>query len=146
MVGTMGNKLTDLEINLAQKILRQQFHVNGLDLTLYQSKQNCRLNPVAITNWLQIIHCRDRNHWILASAIGCEIGTVKIYDSLFRKLDDSTKQIIYKYLPNDTRIKMVGTTEKQHGGEDYGVFSIAFATSLALGKDPTTQRVLQTKI
>ena len=37
--------------------------------------------------------------------------------------------------PNDTKTKVVGTTQKQTGGKDYGVFAIAFATSLAFGVD-----------
>ena len=36
----MGEKLSDLDINAAQRILKQQFpNVNGLDSTLYQIKE-----------------------------------------------------------------------------------------------------------
>jgi len=35
----MGKELTDLEINLAQKLLKEQFvHINGLQYTLLQEK------------------------------------------------------------------------------------------------------------
>ena len=57
---------------------------------------------------------------------------VLLYDSV-----QMNKQI--KYCPNDTKIKVIGTTQKQLGGKDCGIFAIIFATTLALGGDPGSQ-------
>ena len=97
-------------------------------------------------NWLQIFHCRQRNHWITATTIGCSDGIVKIYDSVYRHLDEPTKKTLHQVFPNDTRIKVVGTTQKQAGGRDCGVFAIAFATSMAFGLDISTSAFHQEKM
>ena len=56
---------------------------------------------------------------------------VKVYDSVYRHLDESTKKTLYQVFSNDTKIKVIGTTQKQTRGKDCGVF----ATSLAFGVD-----------
>ena len=123
----MGEKLSDEDINHAQKILKLQFpNLNGLKLTLHQ--ENFSSEPTS--NWLQIIHYCERDHWITATTIGCD-RVVQIYDSVYRDVDEPTKRIIYNVYPCGTRIKVMGTTQKQKGGNDRGVFAIAFATSLA---------------
>ena len=128
-----GEKLTDKEINRAQNLLKSQFpKLNGLKLTLHQEKVSVQ----ATTNWLQIIHCRQRDHWILATTIGCDETMVLLYDSVYRNADEPTKVILFKVFPNDIKIKVIGTTQKQLGGKDCGIFAIAFATTLALGGDP----------
>ena len=128
----MGDRLTDREINHSQKILKLQFpELNGLRLTLCQETPSNEPTQ----NWLQIIHCHQREHWITATTIGCNDGMVKVYDSVYRHLDESTKKTLYQVFPNDTKMKVVGTTQKQTGGKDCGIFAIAFATSLAFGID-----------
>ena len=50
----MGEKLTDMEINHCQKLLKLQFpKLNGLRSTLQQDKPSSE----PTTNWVQIIHC-----------------------------------------------------------------------------------------
>ena len=73
----MGEKLTDVEINLAQRILKLQFsNLNGLHSTLFQCKPYTADDQIN-DNKLQIVFCKDRSHWILATTIGCESGEVK---------------------------------------------------------------------
>ena len=86
-------------------------------------------------NWIQIVHCQSCDHWITATTIGCSNEMVKIYDSVFRSINDPTKQILYKYFPKNAKIKVVGKAQKQVGEKDCGIFAVAFATSLALGVD-----------
>ena len=71
-----GDKLSDLEIKFAQKLLKQQFPaLNGLQCTLFQSKpQICK--PLQ----LQVIHCSTRDHWIVASNCMCMDGELNVYD------------------------------------------------------------------
>ena len=72
-------KNSDEEINHAQKLLKSQSpKLNGLKLTLYQEKVSVQ----ATTNWLQIIHCRQRDRWILGTIIGCNKTMVLLYDSV----------------------------------------------------------------
>ena len=138
----MGERLSDTEINIAQKMLKIQFpNVNGLNLTLCQTTD--KKSELHITNWLQIIFCKDRSHWVAATTIGCEVGAVKVFDSIFHKLDEESKHCILNYLPKNTKIKLVGTSQKQIGDRDCGVFAIAFCTSLAFGKDPAKQKFIQ---
>ena len=128
----MGDELTDREINHSQKLLKVQFpKLNGLRLTL------CQESPLnePTRNWLQIIYCQRRKHWITTTTISCNDGMVKVYDSFYRHLDESTKKILYQVFPNDTNIKVVRTSQKQEGAKDCGLFAIAFATSLAYGVD-----------
>ena len=55
-----GDKLSDLHINFAQKLLKQQFPwVNGLQCTLLQSKNN---PDKPLQDQLQVIHCCTRDH------------------------------------------------------------------------------------
>ena len=54
-----GEKLSDLRINHAQKLLKQQFSwCNGLQCTLLQSKMWASLFN------FKVIHCHSRNHCI----------------------------------------------------------------------------------
>lgn len=139
----MGEKLNDEDINHAQKILKAQFpKLNGLRLTLYQDKPS----EQATDNWMQVIHCLQRDHWILATTIGCDDGMVLVYDSVFRNVDEPTKRVLYNVFPTTTRIKVSGKAQKQTGGNDCGVFALAFATSLAFGMDPASQIYVQDRM
>ena len=80
----MGEELTDLEINFAQQLLKEQFqHINGLRSTLLLERDM----KISSKNRLQIIFCKERKHWVVATTISCIDGEVKVYDSLFQYLD-----------------------------------------------------------
>ena len=83
-------------------------------------------------NYLQIVHCRS-SLWITVSSKGCQHGEVKVYDSLYNRVDDATKRKIEKALACKLRF-IVPVVQKQQGYKDCGLFSIAFATHLAFGK------------
>lgn len=140
----MGVELSDMQINLAQRVLKQQFpELNGLESTLYQNKQQF-LSEDNVKNKLQIIHCEQRHHWIVASTANIAGGTsdvVIVMDSVFNSIDQETKQIIYalfQYGPKQPIIKLI-KTQKQNGSSDCGVFAIAMATAIAFGRNPTKQ-------
>ena len=101
----MGERLSDADINHAQKILKAQFpKLNGLRLTLYQ----VRPSKQTTDNWVQVIHCLWRDHWILATTIGCNDGMVLIYNSVFHNVDELTKRVLYNVLPSSTKVKVSG--------------------------------------
>ena len=90
----MGAELSDLHINLAQRILKEQFsYINGLESTLLQGKRHI-LTEHMVKNKLQIIHCLDRHHWITASTVNNASGEVTVMDSIFKSIDQETKLTI----------------------------------------------------
>ena len=81
----MSAELSDRHINLAQKILKEQFpNLNGLNSTLLQLKQQ-KLTEDMVNNKLQIIHCSERHHWVTASTVKTAPGVVIVVDSLTQK-------------------------------------------------------------
>lgn len=133
----MGVELTDKYINLAQRILKEQFpELNGLNSTLLQLKQQ-RLTEAMVKNRLQIIFCPERHHWITASTVKCVPGVI----SLFKSVDEETKSIIFNLFQHDTasqpKIKLV-RSQQQKGTKDCGAFAIAMATAIALGRNPSS--------
>ena len=95
-----------------------------------------------IGNFLQVYHCRN-NHWITASTIGCKIGIVNIYDSLYTDIDQLTKSKVEETFPDLKITIMVLPVQKQFGVKDCGLFSLAFATYLAFGNSPESLSVHQ---
>ena len=123
----MGQMLTDLHINLAQSLLKRQFDkLNGLNNTLYQTKK-VMWTEATVANKIQIIHCKERNNWIVATTVNCAPGIIKVYDSVFSLVDHETREVIYNLFqvgntpPHVTMMK----SQKQAGSMDCGVFSIA---------------------
>ena len=85
-------------------------------------------------NKLQIVHCKEREHWVTATTIGCEPGVIKVYDSLYTTLDKPSSVVVANWFyPKDQEFKIsVVRPQKQIGGRDCGVFAIALATSIAI--------------
>ena len=76
----------------------------------------------------------------MASNIGCNSGCVRLYDSSSKKeMDEATNKILSKLLQTSNSLMTVEvmSVKQQRGGNDCGVFVIAFATSLVLGQCPT---------
>ena len=84
---------------------------------------------------LQIIHSWQ-SHWVVATTVRCSDTEAILYDSMFRELDENITSMIYN-LFNTRKIK-VAKCQQQEGAVDCGLFSIAFATSVAHGYDPMT--------
>ena len=91
----MGEELSDVHINLAQRLLRAQFpELNGLLFTLLQGKETSAIEKKE-KKMLQIIHSTSRHHWIVATTIGSKgEGDVLVYDSIFKTLDGETKKVV----------------------------------------------------
>ena len=142
----MGAELTDLEINFAQQLLKQQFKdINGFCSTLLQEKAT-NLTTSSMANRIQIIHCESRRHWILATTVNCKCDNVKVYDSLFHYLDKNSLRIVencFRFGNEVPQVKMM-QRRKQQGGTDCGVYAIiAFAVALAFGANPGRQNFKQ---
>ena len=128
-----GEKLSDKHINLTQRILKEKFpKINGLRLTLLQDKSH----KEPTNNALQIFHI-DGDHWICASTIGVSGKRVLVYDSAYTSWDESTLCLLRKQFQcSPSNVCILKGVQKQHGGKECGLYAIANATSIALGKDP----------
>ena len=70
----MNIQLCDEEINFAQELLKLQFpKINGLQSILVQEKP-LDLTEDAVKSKIQIIHCKSRHHWVVASTVRCALG------------------------------------------------------------------------
>lgn len=87
--------------------------------------------------FIQILHTGS-DHWVCISSVGCVPGMVNLYDSLYhdaitQEIEDQTKDLLGGHLTSLSYLPV----QQQNNGSDCGVFSIAFATCLALGSDPS---------
>ncbi len=126
-----GEELNDQHINVAQGLLKQQFpEIGGLKLSLLQRKK--QLNVQDKKQCIQMIHCHG-DHWIVTSTLLSE--EVKVYDSVYRTLDRTSKSIISNLFQTSTSTDLV-QIHRQIGGRDCGVYAIAISTALAFREDP----------
>ena len=134
----MKNLVT--EINFSQRLLKSKFpEINGLQSTLLQAKNHVSKEPNH--NKLQVIHCKETDHWVTATTIGCETGVIEVYDSLYITLDKPSSIVVANWFySKDQPFKIrVVRPQKQSGGADCGVFAIAFATSIAINHKVNTK-------
>lgn len=134
----MGVRLSDIHINMAQKLLKDQFcSLNGLESTLFQAKEVSRTEEM-VKNKLQIIYCCEREHWIVATTINSCKGEILVIDSIFKSVDSETRRTINMLFKHAGTTKTLDirllNSQKQKGSNDCGLFAIAFATAFALGK------------
>lgn len=141
-----GEKLSDKHMYLAQGILKNQFpDLKGSQSTLLQGRrQVVSIDATDCRNCLQVINSRE-NHWILASSVGCG-NKVNIYDSVFSQLDEETKQVVCKLFQIDPINIEMKTFQKQVGGTECGLFSIAALTAIAFSQDPSKITFSQEKM
>ena len=129
-----GEKLNDCQINMAQGLLKQQFpEVTGLNSTLLQAKKGHKQQDNK--HKIQIVHSRG-DHWLVASGVLSSRDEVKVYDSIYRTLDRTTKNIISNLFPCSSSIELV-KINRQTGGKDCGLYAIAVSTALAFHHDPS---------
>ena len=143
----MGKQLTDFAINYAQELLKAQYpKLNGFKSTLSLEKK-VTITENVIKNNIQIVHCLERHHWITVTTIHCNPGEARVFDSVFSFCDKQTTKLIYnlfQHTSNSDRLVItMGRCQKQSGGNDCGLFSIASATALAFGLNPSKMKFRQ---
>jgi len=139
-----GKRLNDHHINFAQCLLKKQFtDVSGLLLSLLQGKRQ----QVKIKNGIQIVYLNNRLHWCVASTISCAKNEVKVYDSVFSSPDSEMRTICLNLFDVAKKPKLTyQPVQKQEGGDDCGVFSIAFATALLHNQNPVNVQFVQSSM
>ena len=124
-----GKKLNNNHINYAQAMLKLAFpNIEGLQNTLLQD----RLKLDVTRSIVQVIHIKG-DHWAVLSNISCQDAGnngICIYDSFYNDIDDHTAKLINNMTHGKIHSSHVHSKQKQEGGRDCGVFTIAIATSL----------------
>ena len=72
-------------VNQVNSALFDVFNVRHMVTAAYQPQTTAhRAANVGTPDspWVQVMHIPERQHWILASTVNCQPGTVKFYDSL----------------------------------------------------------------
>ena len=129
-----GQRLNDLVINFAQKVLKMQFPgIKGFQSTLLQEKRG---KGTFYVDKVQIIHSHG-NHWIVAATIETTSHDVKVYDSVYDVVDGHTALLISNIFGTLAKPKSV-VIPKQLGEHECGLYAIANAAALCFGKDPAT--------
>jgi hypothetical protein len=133
-----GKWLTDIEVNGALCILRNQYPtVGGFENTIILSNTIPREMAIYCNN-IYIVH-DSGNHWVCARYT-CKRRMFEIYDSL-KKLSVS-KNVMeqLKKLGGPQSRFAIMNMQRQVGGDDCGLFAIAIAVDLAYGNDPSIIR------
>uniref|UniRef100_A0A1X7UBE0 PHD-type domain-containing protein n=2 Tax=Amphimedon queenslandica TaxID=400682 RepID=A0A1X7UBE0_AMPQE len=130
-----GEWLASTIIDAAQMLLKSQdTTINGWQSPEIGRKYEFRPTKSPL---IQILFV-NQNHWVVVSTLQCEPGTLNIYDSAYNLLRLDTKlQISSFYKAETCEIKYnFQDIKRQSNCHDCGVFSIANATALVLGKNP----------
>ncbi len=79
------------------------------------------------------------------TSIGCPNNdSVSVYDSVFTSLDSRTVDVIKNHFTS--RTIQVQPFQKQLGGKDCGLFSIAAITAIVYGEDPSQLKFIQAEM
>ena len=137
--------LSDAVIGASQLLLLQHFpKIAGLQPP---SLQQTRAFQAHQNEFVQIINVRDC-HWCVVSNVGCQDGTVNVYDTMYSSMSSTTASIAARLqitsLPKVT-VNMVDVG-MQSNGSDCGVLAIAISYDLCSGHDPRSVNYDSTKI
>ena len=132
-----GTSLTDKHINYAQALLKQQFAgVGGLQFTLFQYKPLTNKFPDGV----QIIHSHGCL-WVVAHKESCFSNVVKVYDSLYDKVDHVVKEVIVNVFAFSSEqypiIKIVPMQKQAANSNNCGVFAVAVCVAILLKENPS---------
>ena len=138
-----GKMLSDESINLAKKLLAEQFPgISGLMDTCLGKLHQFGIIPVD-KSYIQLLHVGSM-HWVCISNMETnkyDNGTHYVYDSLCKPkiMLDIVKQVAsYSYHDKSTMSLLTRSVQQQKNGVDCELVSIAFAATLAFGADPST--------
>ncbi len=127
--------LTDPLIDAAQKLLKKANPLmSGFQSVTLGLTMSYDVEP---GEFVQILH-NGHGHWHTISTVGTEHPEVQMYDSVYSCCPTSCKAQIASLLATQhTAIKLkYMDVQMQSGGYDCGLFAIAYATALVLGKQP----------
>ena len=98
-------------------------------------QQNFSWN-IPSSEFVQVL-CVNGNHWITISNIGLSDSSVSVYDLLYNGINQTTKELIAKYV-HKVKVKInIINVQQQENESDCGIFAITFAKCLLEGKKPS---------
>ena len=98
--------------------------------------------------FIQILNILE-NHWLPVSTVGCQPGSVNIYDSIRSiSVPTVTKEQISTIMFAQQKAITLGfqPIKSQHGSSDCELFALAFATSLCHQETPVEINYTQYKL
>eukprot|EP00731_Ephydatia_muelleri_P021358 Em0013g1085a len=138
-----GGWLNDKIINAGMQLLQAAFpHLAGFQNPILQVT-NC-FDIQRSTEFIQCLNVAGM-HWITIATVGCTHGTVRVYDSLNKKLTKSMKNTVADILLSSTKKSEVEYVNVQYqlGSDDCGLFAIANACEICFGRDPSVVKYTQ---
>ncbi|XP_058871586.1 uncharacterized protein LOC131722031 [Acipenser ruthenus] len=128
--------LDDEVMDHSQALLRRQYpQVGGLYAVTSLTQLTSFSSPAQ--GFVQILNVFG-NHWVTVSNIGCEEGTLNVYDSLgINNKHDFCSQVV-SLLQYSGKTVWIGWphVQQQQGWSDCGLFTIANSLTLCMGGDP----------
>ena len=114
---------------------------NGLkDTNALEIQHKWQASP---ENFVQIIHV-EGCHWACVSNKFSPVDTVDIYDSGHFYPSSTVLTQVAAILKSSQSFELrVVNVQQQQGGDDCGLFAIAFAVDLCMGNDPFTSSYTQ---
>ena len=126
--------LTDNIVDAAQMLLKQAFSTPGFQNVCCGLTMNFDIQH---GEFVQILH-DGFNHWFTVSTVGTSHPVIHVYDSMYSTTGTHSRAQIAALLHTESPVIPIQfmSVHMQAGGCDCGLFAIAFATALALGKHP----------
>ena len=138
-----GGWLNDKIIYAGMQLLQAAFpHLSGFQNPILQVT-NC-FDIQRSTEFIQCLNAAGM-HWITIATVGCTHGTVRVYDSLNKKLTKSLKNTVADILHSSTKKIEVEYVNVQYqlGSDDCGLFAIANACEICFSRDPSVVKYTQ---
>ena len=135
--------LNDKIIKAGMHLLKTAFpHISGFQDPMLQVTNT--FNIQKSTEFIQCLNVAGM-HWITIATVCCTPGTIRVYDSLNKKLTKALKNTVADLLHSSTKkIKVEYVNcQYQQGSEDCGLFAIANACELCFGGDPSVVKYTQ---
>jgi len=137
--------INDRVIDACQQLLKQD--VNGKDIGGFQSVCLGQIMYFSVEDkqFIQILNT-GHSHWVTVSTVGTSNhAMVNVYDSKYLAASTHLRAQIACLLMTEHAEITINFVDvvKQSGSYDCGLYSIAYATALAHGKDPATHQYNQ---
>ena len=134
---TDGKWISDAVINAGQQLLKEA-NPNISSLQPPILSKTLQSYEAQKSQFVQVLHINE-NHWITVSNIGCLPNYINIFDSLPHTGLSAQARIQISCLLSTKEAIITSAyqcVQQQHGTQDCGLFSLAFATSLCFGENP----------
>ena len=138
MLSNPSTWLDDHAMDHAQALLKVRYpNINGLYATTSLALLSTLPEPAQ--GFVQILNV-SANHWVTVSDIGCQGGSVNIFDSLgHTRTEVFIEQVtgLLAFPGKSVRLQWPDI-QQQAGGSDCGLFAIANSFALCSGEGPST--------